>query len=108
MIKIIFDRIISKYKFIFRIDTGISEPLSFNYKLCDEFKIVEIVYDFPKQRYYLKYEIYLEKVYQFTFDDKFNIKEKQKSKFLKLEDEICSIIERSLLNTKLLNNLFGD
>ena len=104
-----FKTYVLEYDFKFSYNDRISEPLSFWHnsryvhlakeKLTLDIKFINIKKEMLNYnyRYFLIYEIYLEKSYQFTFDSNFEIKPNQKSKYLKLEPEILSIFEKHLL-----------
>ena len=66
-------------------------------KCLNIYKFLTIISDYECNRFRIVYSIFNKKSYSFTFDENFIIKLKQKSKFLKLQDEIVSVFEKSLL-----------
>ena len=98
----VFKDFVLNYKF--KVENNRYVPITFssvdeydNNKFLNVYRFLTIILDHEYRRYRVIYSIFNKKSYSFTFDENFNIKLKQKSKFLKLQDEIISVFEKSLL-----------
>ena len=97
----VFKDFVLNYKF--KVENKRYVPITFSNfdeydsKYVNIYKFLTIISDYECNRFRVVYRIFNKKSYSFTFDENFNIKLKQKSKFLKLQDEIISVFEKALL-----------